>query len=68
MNQPRPFLTVLCFALFAAVFVSSNVRPASIDCQAVCGAEPAPLQRLAAEVRRWLHEASRPTRDGWDEQ
>ena len=26
MNQPRPFLTALCFALFAAVFVASNAR------------------------------------------
>ncbi len=62
MNQPRPFLTVLCFALFATVFVSSNVRPESLYCEPVFGAERATLQRLVVEVRRALYEAGRPQR------
>ena len=62
MNQPRPFLTALCFALFAAVFVSSNVRPAALYCEPVFSVERATLQRLADEARRALYEAGRPQR------
>lgn len=54
MNKPRPFLTVLCFVLFAAVFVSSNVRPGGMDCRATGGAEPAALRRLADGARHVL--------------
>lgn len=63
MNQPRPILTAMCFVLFAMVFVSSNVRPAALFCEAIYGAEPGTLHDLAAEVKRVLHEASRPRRD-----
>jgi hypothetical protein len=39
MNQPRPFLTALCFVLFAMVFVSSNMRPTTLYCEAIHGAQ-----------------------------
>ena len=60
MNKPRPFLTALCFVLFVAVFVSSNVRPSGMDCRATGGVEPAALRRLADGVRHALQVVSNP--------
>ncbi|WP_426207945.1 hypothetical protein [Massilia sp. TWP1-3-3] len=61
MNKPRPFLTALCFVLFAATFVSSNVRSAAVHCPSYC-AEAAPMQRLVDDVRRLLQRAGQPGR------
>jgi len=58
--RPRPFLTALCFVLFAAAFVSANVTPATLASTAAYVAEPESLQRLADDVRRLVHEATRP--------
>ena len=63
MNQPRPFLTAICVVLFAAVFVSSNVRPASLCGEAICSAEPGALQRLAGDVMHALYQATRARND-----
>jgi hypothetical protein len=59
-SRPRPFLTALCFVLFAAAFVSANVTPATLATTASYVVEPEPLHRLAEDVRQVIHEATRP--------
>lgn len=59
MNK-RPFLTVVCFLLFAMAFVSANVKPATLYNATSMVIEPESVQRLVADVRQMLHDAARP--------
>ncbi len=60
MNKSRPFLTAICFALFAAVFYSSNVQPEPLSCPAGYIVESNSLKRVANDIRRAIDDAGRP--------
>lgn len=59
MNK-RPFLTVVCFLLFAMAFVSANVKPDTLYCATSMVVEQQSLQRLVDDVRQVLHDATHP--------